>query len=351
MSNENLVKAIGKKLGAGEEGAELAAAVLGELGDASDDTVAKTVSLAAAAGEGLGKAPQPLQQALTPIIASSLLKQLNKDPFQEKMLSLVTSLTTLKYILGDSDRESSKMADVLLSQIKELKDTIENLKEEKKAEDEQRLNETLQTIYDEIRMLKTKVETGTAPQRTLADYVEKSPVEHISTFSKELNSLVDALKELGFKVKRPGEEEHEVPGPEVIEKLRATAEKLGLEVRPKSMTYDEYQRRLEEEKKRIMRIAKRKAERHVKVQEAKAKQMETIGALFAELMRTVREYIEARMQSPANQPIYYPVPAQSPQPQPMPQTDEQFLDAVKGGLLGGNSGSMSQAQQGSNKHD
>ena len=254
MSKE-LAKALAQKLGVSEEDAVAALSLVGE--DGSD--LGNLINLVGATGEAMSKAPQDVQRAITPVISMALLKQLSTDPYQQRMLALVSSLATLKTLFA-SDQGIQQLVNTITQQLNALNERLQKLEEGRKAEELQKLEEFLNTLTQEVLDLKKRVEQ---PPQTQTQGSTSNPLvkakEEMATFLDVLNTVTEYLKALGYKVKRPGEEETPTTiTPEVIEEL---ARKYGYEIR--KMTPEEIRKTIEEEKKKAFK----KAMRQLKIKE------------------------------------------------------------------------------------
>ena len=254
MSKE-LAKTLAQKLGISEEDAVAALSLVGE--DGSD--LGNLINILGATAEATSKAPQDVQKAITPVISMALLKQLSTDPYQQKMLALVSSLATLKTLFA-SDQGIQQLVNTITQQLNTLNERLQKLEEGRKAEELQRLEDFLNTLTQEVLDLKKRIEQ---PPQTQTQGSTSNPLvkakEEMATFLDVLNTVTEYLKALGYKVRRPGEEETPTTiTPEMIEEL---ARKYGYEV--KRMTPEEIRRTIEEERKKAFK----KAMRQLKIKE------------------------------------------------------------------------------------
>jgi DNA repair exonuclease SbcCD ATPase subunit len=281
MSKE-LAKALAQKLGVSEEDAVAALSLVGE--DGSD--LSNLINLVGVTGEAMSKAPQDVQKAITPVISMALLKQLSTDPYQQKMLALVSSLATLKTLFA-SDQGIQQLVNTITQQLNTLNERLQKLEEGRKAEELQKLEDFLNTLTQEVLDLKKRIEqppqTQTQTQGSTSNPLIKAK-EEMATFLDVLNTVTEYLKALGYKVKRPGEEETPTTiTPEVIEEF---ARKYGYEV--KRMTPEEIRRTIEEERKKAFK----KAMRQLKIKEKELAFKERVYNGFASLaLSFIREVI------------------------------------------------------------
>jgi DNA repair exonuclease SbcCD ATPase subunit len=253
MSKE-LAKALAQKLGVSEEDAVVALSLVGE--DGSD--LGNLINLVGATGEAMSKAPQDVQKAITPVISMALLKQLSTDPYQQKMLALVSSLATLKTLFS-SDQGIQQLVNTITQQLNALNERLQKLEEGRKAEELQRLEEFLNTLTQEVLDLKKRVEQPPQIQTQGSTNPLIKAKEEMSMFLDVLNTVTEYLKALGYKVKRPGEEE--TPPTITPEMIEEYARKYGYEV--KRMTPEEIKKMVEEERKKAFK----KAMRQLKIKE------------------------------------------------------------------------------------
>jgi DNA repair exonuclease SbcCD ATPase subunit len=282
--SESLVKALAQKYGVSEEDVKLALEMIG-----GEDELSKMISTITTAGEALAKTPENVQQAIAPLIAATVLRQLSTDPFQQKMLSLTGSLLTIKTLLGE-DKGVEKLVDSVMSELKTLNEKIAKIEESKRSEEIQALAESVENLrkgLEELREeLKMKVEnqsTAVAQQATATNLLANIRSQ-LEEFSSTLNTLVDTLKALGFEVKKPGE----VKPVDDIDRAKQLLEKYGYEIKPRYMTEEEFQRRLQEERRRLEKLFEKKLRKSEKIAEAKARQVEALAALGLEVIRYLR---------------------------------------------------------------
>jgi hypothetical protein len=126
--SESLVKALAQKYGLSEEDVKLALEMIG-----GEDELSKMISTVATTGEALAKTPKDVQQAIAPLVAATVLRQLSTDPFQQKMLSLAGSILTVKELLSE-DKTVVKLVDSIMGEIKALNERLAKLEESRKSE-------------------------------------------------------------------------------------------------------------------------------------------------------------------------------------------------------------------------
>jgi DNA repair exonuclease SbcCD ATPase subunit len=282
MSKE-LAKALAQKLGVSEEDAVAALSLVGE--DSSD--LANLFNLVGATGEAMSKAPQDVQRAITPVISMALLKQLSTDPYQQKMLALVSSLATLKTLFS-SDQGIQQLVNTITQQLNTLNERLQKLEEGRKAEELQKLEDFLNMLTQEVSDLKKRIEQppqtqtqtqgSTNPLKAIEQFMEQ-----LQVFPNTLNAMVEYLKALGYKVRRPGEEETPTTiTPEVIEEY---ARKYGYEVR--RMTPEEIRKTIEEERKKAFKKAMRQLQIKEKELAFKEKVYNGLASLTLSFIREV----------------------------------------------------------------
>jgi chromosome segregation ATPase len=292
-------RAITKKLGIPEEDAQLALSMLSSLLNGSEDE--KVMSSVASAGEALSKAPQSVQQALTPVVASALIKQVTRDPFQEKLLSLAGGLMTIKTLLGGEDEKTKELREAvgqLAAKLEQLSNEIQELKASKQEAQQEapdyitaRLEELGRAIMELRERLSEASRREEAPAEGVAGY--KNPVEKfkedITTFMKLTEDMKSVLESLGYRVVKPASPE--VISPELLEKSRKAFEALGFEVRPRVITEEEFRQRLRKAKKRLAKKYEEKLKRDRAIAEAKARQTESVAAVVIKLIDTIANVI------------------------------------------------------------
>lgn len=275
--SESLVKALAQKYGLSEEDVKLALEMIG-----GEDEVSRTLSTIVSSGEALAKTPKDVQQAIAPLVAATVLRQLSADPFQQKMLSLTGSLLTIKTLLGE-DKSVERLVQSITDQIKALNERLAKLEESRKSEEIQAVAESIENLRRDLEELRGRMEGGSAavvPQNVSANPLEQTRSQ-ISEFVNTLNAVTEGLKALGFEVKRPGE----VKPVDDIDKAREILERFGYEVKPRYMTEEEFQRRLQEERRRFEKLLEKRLRRSERIAEAKARQVEAIAAVALEVIR------------------------------------------------------------------
>jgi DNA repair exonuclease SbcCD ATPase subunit len=283
--SESLVKALAQRYGMSEEDVRLALEMIG-----GEDEVSKILSTITTAGEAIAKTPKDVQQAIAPLVAATVLRQLSTDPFQQKMLSLTGSLLTIKTLLGE-DKTVEKLVDSIMGEIKALNEKIAKLEESKKSEEIQALAESIENLRKDMEELRREIEkresATTTPQNASTNPLEQARSQ-ISEFVNALNAVIDGLKALGFEIRKPSE----VKPIDDIDRAKRLLESYGYEVKPRYMTEEEFQRRLQEERRRLQRIFERKLRKSEKIAEAKARQVEAIAAVVLEIVRNIRNLIQ-----------------------------------------------------------
>jgi hypothetical protein len=283
--SESLVKALAQRYGLSEEDVKLALEMIG-----GEDELSKMISTVATAGEALAKTPKDVQQAIAPLVAATVLRQLSADPFQQKMLSLTGSLLTIKTLLGE-DKSVERLVDSIMNEIKALNERLAKLEESKKSEEVKAVAEAIENLRKDMeelrREIENKVSATVTPQTTNINPLEQAK-NQISEFVNVLNAVTEGLKALGFEIKKPGE----ARSIDDINKARELLERYGYEVKPRHMTEEEFQRRLQEERKRLKKMFERKLRKSEKIAEAKARQVEAIAAVVLEVIRNIRNLIQ-----------------------------------------------------------
>jgi len=309
-----------------------------QLLEEEDDSVERTIGLLGTVAEATSKAPPPAQQAITQLANLALIKQLNTDPFQQKLLTTVGGLMALKTFFGDS--ESRQLVEQLNQQLNALKQEIEELRRAKLTEELQQAFqpvlervEKLSSVAEELRHRVEELERGGRPQEVSA---QQSAVKELRSQFEELRDAVNTLRELaeamGYKVVRPGAES--LPDPEVFERVKEFAERFGYELRPKTVTWEEVERRIREVEERYERMLREvqeqerrryeeKLKEDEKIAEARAKEKEAIAAMMVEGFKLLRDFLGVRR---------------------LPSLAEAAFRRAEGGELGGG---VPEAQQGS----
>jgi DNA repair exonuclease SbcCD ATPase subunit len=280
--SESLVKTLAQKYGLSEEDVKLALEMIG----GGEDELGKTISTVATTGEALAKTPKDVQQAIAPLVAATVLKQLSADPFQQKMLSLTGSLLTIKTLLGE-DKGVERLVQSITDQIRALNERLAKLEETKKSEEIQAIAQSIENLRADLEELRSRMESGpTAVTQQVASTA--NPLAQASSqldeFTRTLNAVVDGLKALGFEVKKPGE----VKPIDDIDKAKEILVKYGYEVKPRYMSEEEFQRRLQEERRRYEKLLEKRLRKSEKIAEAKARQVEAIVALGLEVVKYLR---------------------------------------------------------------
>jgi len=307
--SEELAKAVARRLGVGEEDARLALSLFSEFSEGED--VEKAISLIAAAGQGLEKAPAQFQQAVAPVVATALLKQLSRDPYRERLVALAESLMTIKALLGQDEtaRQLQSALSSVVEQINRLNQEIESLKEVRVEEVERSLQpilSTVESLRSGLEELRRRLDELSRQPRQVSEEVEELGGagratglaerlrNDITTLKREVEGLADVLSMLGYKVVRSSEPTSP-PRPEELEELRRRWEALGYEVKPKVVTVEELnrlrqemeearRRELEELRRRYKELLRRKLARSEKIAEARTKQAEMAFAVLMKLM-------------------------------------------------------------------
>lgn len=275
--SENLIKTLAQKYGLSEEDVRLALEMIG----GGEDEVSKTLSTVVSSGEALAKTPKDVQQAIAPLVAATVLKQLSADPFQQKMLSLTGSLLTIKTLLGE-DKSVEKLVESITGEIKALNERLAKIEESKKSEEIQAVVEAIENLRGDMEELRSRIEKGpaTVESQTIANPLEQAR-NQLNDFANTLNTITEGLKALGFEVRKPGEVKHV----DDIDKAKQILERYGYEVKPRYMTEEEFQRRLQEERRRFEKLLEKRLRRSEKIAEAKARQVEALVALGIEILR------------------------------------------------------------------
>jgi uncharacterized phage infection (PIP) family protein YhgE len=283
--SESLVKTLAQKYGLSEEDVKLAFEMIG-----GEDELSKMISTVATAGEALAKTPKDVQQAIAPLVAATVLRQLSADPFQQKMLSLTGSLLTIKTLLGE-DRSVERLVQSITDQIEALNERLAKLEETKKSEEVKAVAEAIENLRRDMEELRREItekgSTAVMPQATSTNPLEQAK-NQISEFVNVLNAVTEGLKALGFEVKKPGE----TRSIDDVNKARELLERYGYEVKPRYMTEEEFQRRLQEERRRLEKMFERRLRKSEKIAEAKARQVEAIAAVVLEVVRNIRNLIQ-----------------------------------------------------------
>jgi hypothetical protein len=277
--SESLVKTLAQRYGLSEEDVKLALEMIG----GGEDEVSKTISTITTSGEALAKTPKDVQQAIAPLVAATVLRQLSADPFQQKMLSLTGSLLTIKTLLAE-DKSAEKLVDSIMGEIKALNERLAKLEESKKSEEVKAVAEAIENLRRDMEELRREIEAKefatVAPKSITTNPLEQTK-NQISEFVNVLNSVTEGLKALGFEIKKPGE----VKPVDDVDKAREILERYGYEVKPRYMTEEEFQRRLQEERRRFEKLLEKRLRRSEKIAEAKARQVEAIAAVALEVIR------------------------------------------------------------------
>ena len=276
MSNE-LIKALSRKLGVPEEDAQAALSMLSMLSaDGSEEE--RTLQTIATAGEALSKTPQNVQQVLTPIIASTLMKQVSRDPFQERILSLAGGLMTLKTLLGE-DNKTKELINQLTDKLNQLSQRfdqlateLQNVKQGTAQEIPNYVLEAIEDVSNKIEELRSRLDEVSKAQ---ARRVEAPPPEAVATagpadfvdrikndlinFKKMIDGMGEVLESVGYKVVKPVE-----------------PEKIPAQV----LTPYEFKKRvkkiLKKHKERLMKEFEEKLRHDREIEAAKARQTEMI---------------------------------------------------------------------------
>jgi polyhydroxyalkanoate synthesis regulator phasin len=261
-----------------------------------EDETAKTISTIATAGEALSKASPQVAQPLGQLLGAALIKQLNTDPVQQRIVSLVSAIAAAKSLLGGD--ETTK---VLMEQLNRLQERIQEMAEAKNREEINKiLDDTtaiLSKMQEKIESLERRIEelkTAPAPQAP----PPKEPLDDVMSYAEQLTKMKTALETiaeaLGVKVVKPGAEEVD---PESIERVKKKLEELGFEVRPRTMTVDEYRRRLKLIEKRLRMKYERKLRESEKMKELEARKLENYTALALRFLGLLENVLGGRSSS------------------------------------------------------
>ena len=276
-------KKLAEKLGISEEALDLLTAFIRD----DSEGMERTISLIGITGEALSKMnSQPVQQALAPALGYALVKQLGTDPFQQRILSLVSGLATIKTLF--SDQGTQQLINSVTEQLKQLNERIQKIEESKKAEEIQKITENFNTLAQELLELKSRIEQAPSPQPQTQVQTNNSIVrvkDELSSFVSTIEGITEVLKALGYRVRRPGEEEVKRLTPDEIVKL---AEEYGFEVKRKGMSPEEVRQLIEKVRKRAYMKAMKEAK--IKEKELALKERLYDGALRA-FIRIVEEIV------------------------------------------------------------
>jgi len=299
----------------------------------SDDAVERLIGLVGTAGEALSKVPERSQQPLTQLLSMALYKQLSRDPVSERLTSLAGSLLTIKHLMRD---ENQQIVSQVLQKIDELNRQILEMKETKMREEFQTQLEQMLNIIDGLRQgleeLKKKIEETPKQQNVQQEITSplRKVVDQINETKELLNSFIETLKELGYEIKRPGEKE----GMPDLTKLIKQLEELGFEVKQKSLTKEEVEKMIKSIEEKYKRRFKKKLEKIKALEEQRTKQLEIVGGIIMEVIRSLRgggssRIAEIALQRLQSQMIQQSSAQQSAQQQPQAGQNERSVQTTQ----------------------
>ena len=261
-----------------------------------EDETAKTISTIATAGEALSKASPQVAQPLGQLLGAALIKQLNTDPVQQRIVSLVSAIAAAKSLLGGD--ETTK---VLVEQLNRLQERIQEMAEAKNREEINKiLDDTaaiLSKMQEKIESLERRIEelkTAPAPQAP----TPKEPLDDVMSYVEQLTKMKTAIQTmaeaLGVKIVKPGAEEVD---PESIDRIKRKLEELGFEVRPRTITVDEYRRRLRLIEKKLRAKYEKKLRESEKIKELEARKLENYTAVALRFLGLLENVLGGRSSS------------------------------------------------------
>jgi len=290
-TEEKALQVIASRQGVDPEVLSLVASVI----QGEEDEVSRTVSTIATAGEALSKANPQVAQPLSQLLGAALVKQLNTDPVQQRIIGMVSAIAAAKSLLGGD--ETTKL---LMEQLNRLQQRLEEITEAKNKEEVQKILDDVASImekmHERIEALEKKIEEvkSTPPPQQQP----REPLDDVMKYADQLAKMkatVQALAEaFGAKVVHPGSEGFD---PDAIEKFKKKLEELGFEVRPRTMTLDEYRRRLQLMKKKYERKLKEKLEKYEKIKELEARKTESLAAVAIKLLGVIESIAGGRSSS------------------------------------------------------
>jgi uncharacterized coiled-coil DUF342 family protein len=320
---------VAKDLGISDDVARIVLSAISE----SDDAVEKLIGLVGTAGEALSKVPERSQQPLTQLLSMALYKQLSRDPVSERLTSLAGSLLTIKHLMRD---ENQQIVSQVLQKIDELNKQILEMRETKMREEFQTQLEQMLNIIDSLRQgleeLKKKIEE--TPKQQNIQQESASPlrkvVDQINETKELLNGFIESLKELGYEIKKPGEKE----GVPDLTKLIKQLEELGFEVKQKSLTKEEVEKMIKSIEEKYKKRFKKKLEKIKALEEQRTKQLEIVGGIIMEVIRSLRgggssRIAEIALQRLQSQIIQQPSTQQSVQQQPQAGQNERSVQTTQ----------------------
>jgi polyhydroxyalkanoate synthesis regulator phasin len=289
---EKAVQVVASRQGIDPDVLALVTSVLQE----DEDETAKTVSTIATAGEALSKASPQVAQPLGQLLGAALIKQLNTDPVQQRIVSLVSAIAAAKSLLGGD--ETTK---VLMEQLNRLQERIQEMAEAKNREEINKiLDDTtaiLSKMQEKIESLERRIEElKTAPAQQTPP--PKEPLDDVMSYAEQLTKMKTAIQTiaeaLGVKVVKPGAEEIDA---ESIERVKKKLGELGFEVRPRTMTVDEYRRRLKLIEKKLRAKYEKKLRESEKMKELEARKLENYTAVALRFLGLLENVLGGRSSS------------------------------------------------------
>jgi predicted house-cleaning noncanonical NTP pyrophosphatase (MazG superfamily)/uncharacterized coiled-coil protein SlyX len=262
-----------------------------------EDETAKTVSTIATAGEALSKASPQVAQPLGQLLGAALIKQLNTDPVQQRIVSLVSAIAAAKSLLGGD--ETTK---VLMEQLNRLQERIQEMAEAKNREEIQKIlddvTSVLSKMHEKIESLEKRIEEVKASPAQQVPPQPKEPLDDVMSYAEQLTKMKTAIQTiaeaLGVKVVKPGAEEID---PDSIDRIKKKLEELGFEVRPRTMTVDEYRRRLRLIEKKLRAKYEKKLRESEKMKELEARKLENYTAVALRFLGLLENVLGGRSSS------------------------------------------------------
>lgn len=291
-AEERALQVVASRQGVDPDVLSLVASVI----QGEEDEASKTVSTIATAGEALSKASPQVAQPLSQLLGVALMKQLNTDPVQQRIVGMVSAIAAAKSLLGGD--ETTKL---LMEQLNRLQQRLEEITEAKNKEEVQKILDDVTSImekmHERIEALERKIEEvkSTPPPQPQQP---REPLDELVSYADQLAKAKEAIRTLaealGVKVVHPGSE---VIDPDAIERAKRKLEELGFEVRPRAMTVDEYRKRLQLMKKKLEKKYKEKLKKHERIKELEARKFENATALALRFLSLLESVLGGRSSS------------------------------------------------------
>jgi len=247
---EVVIRELGRRRGLSED--EIKAMVEALKGDDGySEKAQQFLALLGMSAEAMQKFPQGVQNVVAPLVTQAVLPVL--DGRSSSTERLAERLAVIKTVLGG---DSEKYVETLSKQLEELRKEFEEWRKSLSEREKEELLSTISTLSEQIEDLHKKLEElRKSPPGQQAQLVPpKDKLSLILEARDEIVKIVNALKELGWEVRREGE------GKLDVETARKVLEELGYEVRRKGYSDEEVKALVERAKKRAYAKAKKELE-------------------------------------------------------------------------------------------